>query len=263
MEFKLGLVIVTIVISLIAYKLKALKLSGALSAMIVGILILIGVGIQGMILLGAFFVSSSFWSRWKQNDKSETLSILEKGDERDWAQVFANGGIPALLSFIYSFNQDPILLLLFSISLAAANADTWASEIGVLSKSDPILIHNLKRVKRGTSGAVSILGTTASFLASLMIAGLSFILWNDYITLNLVIVITIFGFLNMIIDTVLGSTIQRKNRCTICHAITESHIHCDTETKYARGIRFINNDVVNITSIAITVFLSIWFINVN
>ena len=53
--------------------------------------------------------------------------------------------------------------------------DTLASELGILSKSPPLLITTFKRVPPGTNGAMSVLGTVVSILGGGLI-GLTFVI---------------------------------------------------------------------------------------
>ncbi len=61
-----------------------------------------------------------------------------------------------------------IWLMGFIVCIASANSDTWASEIGSLSKKNPIYIRTFKRIERGTSGAISLLGSIAALSGSLL-----------------------------------------------------------------------------------------------
>ena len=68
-----------------------------------------------------------------------------------------------------------------------------------------------------------------------------------YITNSLWIII-ISSIIGVVIDSILGSLVQRKNRCKKCNVITEKNIHCDEETVHYQGIKWINNSLVNLFS---------------
>ena len=122
--------------------------------------------------------SSSLWSKIKSSNKRKAEELLVKGSQRDWQQVMANGGLAAMASALYYFTEAPIWLLGFCICIAAANSDTWASEIGSMSKGKPISIKTFKRVDRGTSGAVSLLGTFAAVVGSFIIALAAYLIFD-------------------------------------------------------------------------------------
>lgn len=246
------LVIVLIILAtvILGYFSKLLTFSGTVAAFVVGSLITLGFGAKGLVVLGLFFGSSSLWSKVKSSKKERAEELLVKGSQRDWQQVIANGGLAAISSALYYFTNESFWLFGFCICLAASNSDTWASEIGSMSKGRPVSIKTFKRVARGTSGAVSLLGTFAAAAGSFLIAFGAFTLFR--LQVNEFLFIFILGFCGNLIDTLLGAFVQAGYQCSRCGLKTEKKIHCGQPTTLIKGYSILDNDVVN--------FLSVFFI---
>ncbi|MFC0269999.1 DUF92 domain-containing protein [Metabacillus herbersteinensis] len=242
--------IVVLFLALLGWKVRALTVSGAISAFFVGSIIYLGFSFEGLILLGAFFATSSLLSKYKRRQKGFLEDILEKGDRRDYLQVLANGGVPAIVSIIYTLTPDSLLLVVFCTSLAAANADTWASEVGTLSKGKPRMLLTLMKVSRGTSGAVSWLGTRAAIGGALFIAFVALVTFQ--LEFHHFLLILSFGFIGNLFDTILGSTLQVTYTCSQCGIKTERRIHCEKTGNQSSGLTLVNNDVVNFMAILLS-----------
>ncbi|RFU64283.1 DUF92 domain-containing protein [Peribacillus saganii] len=235
--------------ALAGYRVKSLSFSGAIGAVAVGYSVAIGFGVKGLLILGVFFASSSFWSKYKAAKKNKVEDKLEKGSSRDLTQVAANGGAAAAVSLLYLAYGHEILLLVFLVSIAAANSDTWASEIGVLSKRPPVFIRTFKRAEKGTSGAISATGTIAALAGSILIALCGILLFDK--GLSWFITVAFFGFLGNLADTLLGAFFQAEYRCKSCRLKTEKKVHCGTGTVLIKGWPLFNNDMVNGLSICL------------
>ncbi|RAK22392.1 uncharacterized protein (TIGR00297 family) [Anoxybacillus vitaminiphilus] len=236
---------VTFIVAFGGWLVRSLSVSGAVAAFFIGLFISLGFESKGLIMLGAFFVSSSLWSKFQKHKKIAVFEKVEKGDERDYVQVLANGSVPALISLIDFFSPSALWLELFIVSLAAANSDTWASEIGSVSKQPPRLITTWKTVERGTSGGVTLLGTVAAIGGALFVGIVSFVLWHN---IHLVFA-GLFGFFGSMIDTWMGAVCQVNYRCAVCGLETEKRHHCGQGTIRIKGWHFMNNDIVNWLSI--------------
>ncbi|UZW67476.1 DUF92 domain-containing protein [Priestia flexa] len=241
-------------VSFIGYVLRVLSRSGAIMAAAVGISIYIGFELKGLLLLGMFFGTSTFFSQYKKVKKKLVEEKVAKHDQRDHIQVAANGGVAALSALLFFSFESHVFLMMFAVSLAAANADTWASEIGVLSKKKPVFILTFKQVDPGTSGAISILGTAASIGGSLIIAATAFYAFPELSIIECLF-ISMFGFLGNLIDTFLGATIQLRYRCSVCFLQTEKEQHCGIPTLYEKGWNYCNNDAVNLLSVMFATIL--------
>jgi uncharacterized protein (TIGR00297 family) len=223
-----------------------LKPSGAIAAFFTGTSIWAGFGMKGLFLLGVFFLTSSLMSRYKSQRKEGLGELHEKGSARDWAQVAANGGIAALAGLANVLSPDALWFIVLAVSLASANADTWASEMGVLSKRQPFSIKSLKRVPRGTSGAISGFGTAASGGGSLLIALTADFLFG--LGTGWTVAVFILGLSGSLLDTLLGAYLQAGYKCGRCNLLTEKTTHCGEATSLVSGIAQINNDAVNFMS---------------
>ncbi len=167
---------------------------------------------------------------------------FSKGHQRDAAQVLANGGIAGLCVLLgQAFPGALWPWLAFAGALAAANADTWATELGVLSKTPPRSIRTGRMVEPGDSGGVSWMGILAATGGSLLIALLAVLPWPGIpaefglATHGLVILlITLAGLGGSLVDSLLGATAQVIYTCPACGKETERHpLHrCGTQTIY-------------------------------
>jgi uncharacterized protein (TIGR00297 family) len=230
-----------------AWWLGALSLSGAVAATLVGGLTFGMGGLPAAILLMVFFGSSSVLSRAFPKRKVKVASNFAKGGQRDWAQVGANGGVAvlALAAGAAGWLPPAVAWATFAASLAAVNADTWATELGVLSKKPPRLITTGESVPRGTSGGVSLLGNAVGLAAAAFIAILAWLFAPS--SWLIIPIVTLAGWLASAFDSYLGAIVQAIYYCPKCKKETERHpLHsCGKRTSLRRGWRWLNNDWVN------------------
>jgi uncharacterized protein (TIGR00297 family) len=241
--------LLALLIAFLAYRAHSLNTSGAIAAVLVGTVIFGVGGWQWAILLLTFFVTSSGLSRAFKKRKQGLDEKYSKGHERDAGQVFGNGGVAAFFALLHGFFPEAIWPWLgFAAALAAVNADTWATELGVLNPGQPRMITNLsRRVEKGTSGGVSIAGTGAALAGSALIAALAVILSPIPLFTNYYLLITFSGLLGSLFDSLLGATVQTIYFCPKDQKETERHpLHtCGTETVQIRGWSWLGNDWVN------------------
>ncbi len=257
-EFLGGLAL-SLVIGMIGYRHGALSGSGVAGALITGTLIFGLGGWEWGILLVAFFVSSSALSFYHARDKQRLAEKFAKGHRRDLGQALANGGLAALVA-VLSHLLPPLSgggqggglwFVACAGAMAAVNADTWATELGVLSPYPPRLITTGQRVEVGASGGVTWLGTAASLGGALLIGLLGglglLVLGQGWASAGaLLVAATVGGVVGSLADSLLGATAQAIYWCDACEKETERQVHrCGTQTRLLRGWRWLGNDMVN------------------
>src|SRR5262245_36355815 len=163
--------LLSILIGGLAYRRRSLTAGGWLGAVLTGTLTFGFGGWSWGLALVAFFVTSSALSHFRQALKQRIAGEkFEKGGRRDLLQALANGGTGALLALLYGLaGEPPALLALFAGVMATVTADTWATELGVLSARPPRLVPTWRPVEPGTSGGVTAAGLAASDAGALAI----------------------------------------------------------------------------------------------
>ncbi|MEM3071064.1 MAG: DUF92 domain-containing protein [Candidatus Anstonellales archaeon] len=176
-------------------KLTLLDPSATMLTILFGVTILYSAGLNYLLLMLVFLVLGILVTKYEHKEKKR-LGIYEH--ERSWENVLANGTVP-VISAIYSSSLGPSAYI---CSIAAITADKFASELGVLSE-EPYSLRTLKKVKKGTSGAISPFGTLMSFDGALLVALSSYLLFPG-INFWKVLIISLIGFMGSFIDTLLG-----------------------------------------------------------
>ena len=251
--------LLAMLISTLAWRMGSLSRSGTLAAVILGTIVFGLGGLPWAVLLVGFFASSSALSRLFRHRKHSLSEKFAKGSQRAAIQVLANGG-PAGL-FVILHHLCPLAAwpwLGYVASLAAANSDTWATELGVLSQKAPRLITTGKTVPRGTSGGITPLGTMAAVGGALFIALLAVIFqpaavpgeMMTIVSASAGLIFTLAGLAGSMVDSLLGAALQAVYFCPSCGKETEHYPEhtCGGDTHLIRGRRWMDNDMVNALS---------------
>lgn len=222
-------------VALPAWRLRALSGGGALVAVVVGATTLAAAGLGAAVVMVIFFVTSSALS-WLPGSRGRS--------RRGARQVLANGSVAALLALSYRF--EPLAAPAFVGAIAAATADTWATEIGTRWGGTPRRILSLRAVPAGTSGAVSANGTLAAVAGALAVSGAG-ALFMSGVDASVIPAAALSGVLGSLVDSVLGDGLQASYRCPSCGARPEvaRHEGCHSIAVRTTGLPGLDNDAVN------------------
>ncbi|NBD26055.1 DUF92 domain-containing protein [Paenibacillus glycinis] len=242
-----------------AYRARSLSGTGAVSAAVMGTGY---VALGGSLWFGtllAFFLSSTLWSKWKKRHarKEAAEANYAKTGRRDAMQVWANGGLGLLLCAGHAAWPGNGWIYAFSGVMAAVNADTWATEIGALSRRLPRSLLTGRRVSAGTSGGVTALGSAAALAGAAFIGAAAAALAPAGIPLGPLLAATVIaGTAGAFADSLLGATAQAMYRCPACGSETERARHCGVAAARIRGFAVMTNDAVNFASSAVAGLLA-------
>ncbi len=196
---------------------KLLTPAGHLHAWALGVILWATLGWQAYAVMMVYFLCGSLVTRIGMAAK-EAAGIAEKrsgarGPENVWGSA-ATATICALLAyFLMGKSSDhpwlPPLLLGYVASIATKLADTSASEVGKAYGKTTYLITTLQSVPRGTEGAVSLEGSLAGIVGSLVLAVVANIL--GLISGVGVVICLAAAFIATTIESLIGAAFQDKN----------------------------------------------------
>lgn len=258
-------------------KKQSLRTSGALSAFAVASLSL-ACSLRSGITLLFFYWTSSKLTRIGASTKKTLEEDYKVGGKRGASQVLACSliaivaamarrflvGPDSPLDFITPVALGNRLTLAFVAFFACCAGDTWASELGVLSKSNPrLVIKPWKKVAPGTNGGVSKIGLAASAAGGLamgLMHGLCLPLQYSLSqrlqeTLALGVVGFIGGLGGSWLDSILGATIQVSHYDPVEKMILKK----PKEGSIKLGFSLLSNEMVNVVSTAMTAVLAAIF----
>ncbi len=195
-------------------------------------------------------------------------------------QVLCNGGVATQLSLIYLVDVGSADLPIIDFdtnyrasqlgcavlgALACCSGDTWASEIGsVWSKQSPRLITTFQRVPRGTNGAVSLAGLTASVIGGTVVGAAFYlgVLWGGFSCATpqgwrLLLLGSVSGLIGSLLDSFLGATLQFSGVEESTGAIVEEP-GPGIKRIPMTGLPILDNHGVNLASSIITALLTPW-----
>jgi len=265
----------------LAYKRNHLTANGVAGAFVLGVLCTWIFGIAGFVLLLLFFVSSNVIGKIRNHIQKEEGNFIEKKNgRRDLIQVLANGLMAVLAAVVFAISDSSLkmnaliaadeakeqllmkimfsAIVMFGAAVTEAASDTWAGEIGRLSKKPPVSLKTGKIVPRGVSGGVTLLGYGGGLLGAAFIAVFWYVLFSgisgpmnlfmNKLPLGLA-VITLSGFAGCIFDSFLGAFFQALYIDADSGNYTEKKKSpSGKDNALLSGIKWMDNDMVNLAS---------------
>jgi len=200
--------IFALVLGMGAYWAKAADSDAVLSETIVCLLVILFAGLSWFILLLAFYLLGGAFTRYGYSQKHKLGIAQSHGGRRGYKNVYSNSLVPLALAVCYGVYGNDVFIFAFIASVATANGDTLASEIGETSRSKPRMITTLKETEPGVDGGVTPLGEAASLAGAVIIGLLA--TGMGMAGVSGIVVAAIGGFLGTNFDSLLGATLQRR-----------------------------------------------------
>ncbi|MCY3411642.1 MAG: DUF92 domain-containing protein [Candidatus Heimdallarchaeota archaeon] len=258
-------VVLGTVIAIGGYKAGALTNDGALAGFLIAITTL---GLNGWAFgaqLFLFFFVGTLATKLIGKKNKKKQDEFEKGSEkRDSKQALAKAGVPGIVGIFYLLFPSEALFYLYSSVFAASLVDTMATEIGIAFKGTArSVLRPWRLAEKGESGAISVTGTLGGLFSGILftaiIYGLAIIEGIPITSWAYIFLVTLAGMMGMFADSILGTTIQRMNRCIECGKVLEATEHCEKPTEYHKGLKFFKNDLVNLSGTTIGGFWGLLF----
>lgn len=236
-------IIINSIVAIIVYKLKILNKMGTVWAFAIGCILLFYNSNAYIILLSFLTIESII---------EKIIMEKESREARTKEQVICNS-IMAIIALAFDyFAKDNKYYIIYTSLISCSLGDSIASTIGNKYAKSVYSVTSLKKVDRGISGGISIIGTLCGFIGNLSVAIIYFTLCSldGKIEYKSSLIVVICGFLGMVMDSILGDLFQKKYYCSKCKRNVDGKVCCGENTKIIGGI--LTNNLVNLISTIIT-----------
>ncbi len=200
-------VLVTVLFTIAAFRMRAVNVSGAIAGAIVSFLLYSSMGPGGFAVLATVFAVTAVSTRLGMSRK-QNLGLAERKHGRSGWQVLANLAVGTLLGVVSLYVNEQEFRLAACAALAEAAADTASSECGQALTSRVYLILNFERVAVGTDGGISLIGTLCGVTAALLVALVA--AWCHLVPIHWIAAVGGAAVIGTFVDSLLGAAVQRR-----------------------------------------------------
>lgn len=198
-------------LSLLALYTGVADESGLMSATLVGTTLILFTDFRFFAVLLLFYTLGSAFTKYRYEIKQSRGIAEQAGGARGYTNVLGNSLAPLFFAIQYGVTHNQFFAAAFVASVAAALADTTASEVGK-AENNVYLITNFHKVEPGVSGGVSFKGEISALATSFLTTVLSFLI--GIIGIYAAIIAAISAFIGVHIDSILGATLEEKGYLT-------------------------------------------------
>ena len=206
-------VVISLALAGLAWGLKLVTPSGALSGFLLGVAVYLGYGYKSFLLMFTFFLMGSAATRLGYARKAARGVAEKRGGARSWREALANSLAGAFFSIlVITTHHEGAFLIALIAAFAEAAGDTVSSEIGQWISPRAYLITTFRPVPAGQDGGVSVGGSLAGFLASALVVALGYgmgLCGRGGAALALSGAVA-----GNLLDSVLGATLERRGLVT-------------------------------------------------
>ncbi|CAK9861115.1 unnamed protein product [Sphagnum jensenii] len=217
--------------------LAGLSVPGFFSAFLLGLLTWRAIGYQGFCIVSLYFVLGTLATKVKVKQKEAAGIAEKKSGRRGPGSVLGSGAAGVLcasaaIAGVGGLEWEALWHLGFLASFCTKLSDTISSEIGKAYGKTTYLVTTMSIVPRGTEGAVSLEGTLAGLLASVILSAVAYALKMTDQTGAIICVVA--AQIANLCESFIGAALQGR-----------------------KGYEWITNDIANIANIMIGATLAI------
>lgn len=191
-------------LSIVAFSMRILDQKGVVAAWILGMTVSLFGDLVWLIPMAVFTGTGFAATRYGKSVKQQ---FMPEASLRGWRNVVANGATAGAIALLHPVLPMPASYG-YVTALAAVAADTWASEIGALSRNARSILPPFSKGARGPNGMVSALGQLAAVAGAALVAVAGF--WALQLDWQWIWIPILAGFTGSQLDSLLGATLEER-----------------------------------------------------